>query len=159
MRFSLPGFVGVSLSWLASRGVLRCSSLYHCFSWQVVHLTSFSPVSSSWLPPQERQATRSAIVRPVRGSAGSFAIEWRICMTSRGERAAEGRRRTCNSGSLRTSMKFQRSRKLISELRVFSSTPEAAPSSVLDSHCPSSRTSQTPSKVNSHAASNLTAKY
>ena len=77
-------------------------------------------------------------------------------MTSTGE-MAEGRRRTDNSGSLRTSMKFQRSRKLIIEIRVSSSTPEATPSSVLDSHRPSLRTSHTPSKVNSRAASDLTA--
>jgi hypothetical protein len=155
MRCSRPGFVGSSWCWLALRGMLQCSNLYHCFSWHLVHLTSFCPVSFSCLPPHERQATRSAIVWPVRGAAGSFAIEWRIWMTSRGERV-EGRRRTWNSGSRLTSMKFQRSRKLIIELRVGSSTPEAAPSSVLDSHRPSLRTSHTPSKVNSHAASDLT---
>jgi hypothetical protein len=38
---------------------------------------------------------------------------------------------------------------------VFSSTPEAASSFVLDSHRPSLRTSHTPSKVNSHAAPDL----
>lgn len=120
----------------------------HCLSWQVVHSTSFSPISRRLLPPQARQATRSASLKPrleIVAACGLSFTARRRSTTSVGE-AAPDFRLTWRLGNRRTSAKLQRTKKSTIRISVLSSTPRVALSSSGDCHRRSESADQTTSK-------------
>lgn len=118
----------------------------HCLSWHLVHSTSFWPITPRLLPPQARQATRSASLWPRLGIVVTCGVTARRRSTTSTGEIAPDLRFTCRLGNGRVSAKFQRTRKSTIRISVLSSTPDAASSSFADCHRCSESADQTTSR-------------
>lgn len=132
--FSKPGDAGwCMLPW--SPGPM----VYHCLSWQRLHSTSLTATNLKFRHPQTRHATRSASLWLL--ESGKPRLMVRSMLNVSTTETAPGLRLIRRSGDRWISTKFQRSKKLITRSRVYSSTFEASLNACLDFHRSISRRS------------------